>query len=46
MATSAEAQHDAAARANEQVIEFAQAQPVLRVFGTDASHERQLMSSL
>lgn len=45
-AGATEAQHDAAARANEQVIEFAQAQPVLRVFGTDASHERQLMSSL
>lgn len=45
-AGATEAQHDAAARANEQVIEFAQAQPVLRVSGTDASHERQLMSSL
>lgn len=41
-----EAQHDAAARANDQVIEFAQAQSVLRVFGGDASHERQLMGSL
>lgn len=45
-AGATEAQHDAAARANEQVIEFAQVQPVLRVFGTDASHERQLMASL
>lgn len=45
-AGATEAQHDAAAHANDQVIEFAQAQPVLRVFGTDASHERQLMASL
>lgn len=41
-----EAQHDAAARANDQVIEFAQAQSVLRVFGGDAAHERQLMGAL
>ncbi|HZK32362.1 MAG TPA: ABC transporter transmembrane domain-containing protein, partial [Corynebacterium sp.] len=40
------AQHRAGDEANQQIIEFAQAQPVLRVFGNDQAHDRQLVSTL
>ncbi|MEU4311477.1 ABC transporter ATP-binding protein [Nocardia sp. NPDC024068] len=39
-------QHQAAAEANSRVIEFAQAQPVLRAFGADDSGTRALRAAL
>lgn len=45
-ARSAERMHDAAAAANSRVIEFAQAQPVLRAFGALDAGDRRLEDAL